>query len=228
MRTRPACMAARISRSDNTAIGADYRGRPTSAEARSALRVALPACAAARGTRGAFVLKLLALGEQRVDLALELLDVLEALVHAGKPDVGDLIELAELVHGHLTDRSRRHLRLPAGTEGGLDLLGRLIGSVSRNRPARKGARQAGGELFAVEFLAPPVRLGHGQARRLDPFVGGESRRARVALTAPADGGIVDVARVHDPRVTFPAARAAHRPVLLVPLGLVVSGKRTTT
>ena len=35
---------------------------------------------------------------ERVDLALEVLDALEALVDAGEPDVGDLVERVELVH----------------------------------------------------------------------------------------------------------------------------------
>jgi hypothetical protein len=40
-----------------------------------------------------------ALGEEVVDLALEVLEVVEALVDAREADVGDLVELAELVLG---------------------------------------------------------------------------------------------------------------------------------
>ena len=44
---------------------------------------------------------------QGVDLALERLEVLEALVDAGEPDVGDLVDRAELLHRHGADPRRR-------------------------------------------------------------------------------------------------------------------------
>ncbi len=40
---------------------------------------------------------------ERVDLALEVLEVLEALVDAGEPDVGDLVDAAERLHRHRPD-----------------------------------------------------------------------------------------------------------------------------
>src|SRR4051812_49108242 len=115
MRTRPACMAARISRSDRTAIeaiiAADrrvWKTRSASWRGLSAFRVPLASAGAATRSDLLVPFDLLALGHQRVDLALELLDVLEALVNAGKSDVSDLVELAQLVHRHLADRPRRN------------------------------------------------------------------------------------------------------------------------
>src|SRR3954468_6103004 len=48
-------------------------------------------------------------GVQRVVLALEVLEVHEALVDAGEPDVGDVVEAAKRLHRQGPDSRRRHL-----------------------------------------------------------------------------------------------------------------------
>src|SRR6188472_1318231 len=47
-----------------------------------------------------------ALGVEGIDLALERLEILETLIDAGEPDVGDLVDAAELLHGERADARR--------------------------------------------------------------------------------------------------------------------------
>ena len=57
-----------------------------------------------------------------------------------------------------------------------------------------------------------VALDDDEAGGLDALVGREPGRAGGALAAAADRrGVVEVARVHDPRLPLAAMRAAHRP-----------------
>jgi len=151
----------------------------------------------------------LTLGQQRVDLLAQLLKALEALVDAGEADVRDLVDLAQLVHGRLADDPRRDLGRATRAQGSLDLFGRLLRRVGRDRPPGERLGQARRKLVAIELLAPTVALEHGQAGRLYALVGREARRAQVALASAPDRGVVDVARIDDARVTFPAVRAAH-------------------
>ena len=68
------------------------------------------------------------LREQRVDLALEVLEVLEALIDAGEPDVGDVVErspgwsIAALRHGSILGR-------PDERSSSLAAVGRARGRV---------------------------------------------------------------------------------------------------
>src|SRR5262245_55782806 len=126
------------------------------------------------------------LGEQAVDLALQVLEVVEALVHAREADVGDLVQLAELLHRQRTDPRRRHLARTLGPELRLDRVGRLLGGVVGDRPAGQGLPEARGELLAVELLAVAVALHDDQAGGLDPLIGREPGRAGAALAAAAD------------------------------------------
>src|SRR5690349_2081408 len=93
-----------------------------------------------------------------VDLALEVLDALEALVHAGEADVGDLIQRVELLHRELADARRRHLGHALAAELRLDLVRRLLGRGLWNGPAGEGLAKAVGELVAIKFLAGPIAL----------------------------------------------------------------------
>src|SRR5439155_25841180 len=117
-------IAARMSRSERTLIAPNLGGR---------------------GLRRSLV--------ERVDLALERLEVLEALVDAGKPDVGDVVEAPELRHRELADLLRRDLGHALGAELGLDLVGSLLGGAVRHGPARQGLAKAADELVAVPLLS---------------------------------------------------------------------------
>src|SRR6476659_7408632 len=169
------------------------------------------------------------LGVERIDLALQVLQVIEALVDAGEPDVGDLVELAELVLGERPDPGRVHLGRAFGAQLGLDLVGGTLGGIIRARATGQRLAEAGGELLAVELLAGPVALDDHEAGRLDPLVGREPGGAGGALAAPADRGrIVEIPGVDDPGLPSPAMWTAHRRSCnLAPPPLVVSPDDTT-
>src|SRR4051794_10499536 len=152
-----------------------------------------------------------ALREQAVDFALERLEVLEALVDAGEPDVRDLVDATELLHGQRSDAGRRHLGDPSGTKLGLDGIGGLLRGAFRDRSARQRLTEAGHKPITIEFLPRPVTLHDDQPGGLDTLVGGEPHRTCCALAPAADRRrIVEVARVDDPRLPLTALRAAHR------------------
>ena len=105
------------------------------------------------------------LGIERIHLALQLLEVLERLVDGQEADEADVVELAQLLHGHLADARRRDLGEPLGAEGGLDGVGRLLSSVGADGPPMERPGEAAGELVTVELLAAAVALDDDQARR---------------------------------------------------------------
>ena len=152
-----------------------------------------------------------ALGVQGVDLALERLEVLEALVDAGEPDVGDLVDAAELLHRERADPRRRHLGDAGGAQLGLDRVGGGLGRAVRHGPAGQRLAQPGDEPVAIELLARPVALDDDQPGGLDPLVGREPHRARGAFAPAPDGRrIIEVARVDDAGLPLAALGAAHR------------------
>src|SRR6187397_1752822 len=67
------------------------------------------------------------LGVEGIDFALEGLEVLEALIDAGEPDVCDLVDAAELLHRQRTDPRRRDFRDAGGAQLGLDGVGGGLG-----------------------------------------------------------------------------------------------------
>src|SRR6185503_19561624 len=129
-----------------------------------------------------------ALGVERVDLALQRLEVVEALVDAGEPDVGDLVELAELLHRERADARRRDLGRALRAELSLDLVGGLLGGVVGDRPAGQRLAESRRELLAIELLAGAVALDDHEPGGFDALVGREPGRAGRALAPAADRG----------------------------------------
>src|SRR5919204_4100526 len=149
MPTSPDSMAARMSRSDRTLIRWQVTRR------RGSL-LAAPAVAT--------------LVEQRIDFALEVLEILEALINACEPDVGDLVDLAQLGHRQSADSRRGNLALPGRPQLGLDLVGRDVGGVVGHRSPRERLAQSGRELLPIEFLSRAVALEDDESRRLDSLI----------------------------------------------------------
>src|SRR6478735_12200990 len=170
-----------------------------------------------------------ALGVERVDLALQRLEVLEALVDAGEADVGDLVDAAELLHRQRADAGRRDLGDAGGTQLGFDGVGGGFGGPVRDGPAGQGFAETGNEPVAIELLAHAIALDDDEPGGFDPLIGREPHRAGGALAPASDGGgIVEIPRVDDAGLPLAALGAAHRtPVSRAPLGIVVSTEDTT-
>src|SRR3954454_5932738 len=116
------------------------------------------------------VARRVALRVKGVDLPLQVLQVVEALIHAGEADVRDLVELPQLLLGKTAHVSRRHFRHALRPQLGLDLIRRLLGGIGAHGPPRQRLAEARGELLPVELLASTIALDDDETGRLDPLV----------------------------------------------------------
>ena len=133
MRTRPASTAARMSRSDRTLTGGESA---TAVAAAGRPPIDASACGAgATSSSDDLAGTSAALGEQGVDLALQLLQVVEGLVDAGEPDVGDLVERTQTLHGQLADGRRRDLVDAQRAQMRLDGVRGIVRGLRRHRDA---------------------------------------------------------------------------------------------
>src|SRR5688572_3032358 len=116
----------------------------------------------------------------------EIVDVGEAAVDGGEADVGDLVELAQLLHHHLAQPAgvdlalaqREHLLLDA-LDGGVDELG-------GHGPLVQRPLEAGAQLLRRELLAHALRLHDLRHAQLGGLVGREALVANLAAAPPAD------------------------------------------
>src|SRR5690606_20979837 len=114
----------------------------------------------------------------------------------GKADVGDLVELVELVHHHVADLARRHVAHAEREQSLDDALDRGVDVLGGHRALVQREPQAKHELGAAELGAPPVLLDHLRQPQLEGLVGGEALAAlRAAATAPDAGALLVHARV---------------------------------
>src|ERR1035437_7765545 len=109
----------------------------------------------------------LALRVERVHLALEGGEILEALVDAREADIGDVVQHAKLVHRQLADPCRLDLRGAARAERGLDLVDCPFGGALRDRPPGERLAEPGSELFAIK--SEERRVGKECRSRWSPY-----------------------------------------------------------
>ena len=140
----------------------------------------------------------------------EIRDVLERAVHRGEADVGDLVELVQLLHHHLADLPRRDLALAERQHLLHDAVDRRVDVLGRHRPLVQRALEADADLRDIEVRAVAVGLDHLRQAQLDGLVGGEALLAGDAAPAPANriAGLGH-ARVDDLRVGAAAEGTFH-------------------
>ena len=143
------------------------------------------------------------------DLAPEVVDALEALVDAGEPQVGDLVDHPEVLEHRQTHLLRRGL--PAlVTQLVLDLTGDDVELLLGHRTVLGGRPQPVDQLAPVERLAQARALDHDQRDLVDPLEGGVAVPAAGAFPAAPDGGpVLGHPRVHDPIVVGQAPGTTH-------------------
>src|SRR5271170_1101369 len=95
---------------------------------------------------------------QMIDGFAKRLDVLEAAVHRSKPHVAYLVEVSQLFHHHLAERSRRHLALSQHTQLVTDARHRGVDRLTADRSLLQRTDQPGAEFALVEGLAAAVAL----------------------------------------------------------------------
>src|SRR5919109_2537265 len=147
--------------------------------------------------------------QQRAQLPFEVGDLLEVLVDAGEPEIGDLVDVPELPEDLDADLLRGDLR-PLPTEPLLDPVDELLHLEVRDRPVLGGLEDAGRHLLPPERVARAVPLADDEPDVLDPLVGGEAPVAGIALAPTADRrSAVGGPGVHDPVVVGTAPRTSH-------------------
>src|SRR5436190_6150521 len=140
---------------------------------------------------------------------LEVADLGEALVDAGEPQVGDLVELTQPLQHRLTDLLGAGLAA-ARSDRFLELGRQLLHLLDGDRPVLGRRLHAGHDLGPIERLPVARTFDHRQAGFFHALEGGEAPAARQALPSPADGtAVVGEPRVDDLVVEARARRASH-------------------
>src|SRR6056297_3211882 len=123
---------------------------------------------------------------QLATLFLKLCHVLEAAVDGGEAHVGNLVQLAEFLHDHLTEQARGDLPLAQGAQPVDDMADGLLQRLGAHRPLLQRPRQTAAELLLVEGLAALVALDDARHHQLGGLEGGEALTAVLALAPAAD------------------------------------------
>src|SRR5207247_378915 len=118
-----------------------------------------------------------------VDLALEVGQILEALVDRSEAQVRDRVELAQALEHRHADLLARDLG-PAVAQGFGELDDDRVHGVGLE-PSARGARDARGELGVLERLDTPRALAHRERHVERALERRESTAAREALPPPA-------------------------------------------
>src|SRR5207237_10159678 len=138
----------------------------------------------------------------------KILDVLAAAVDGCEADIGDLVELVELLHHHLADLSRRNLALTEGEHLTDDPVDGLVDELRRNRALVQGPLKTIAQLADVEIGPRAVGLHDLRQSELDRLVGCEALLTGRAATAAANRvSRLRHARIDHVRVVAAAERA---------------------
>src|SRR5438105_10235953 len=138
------------------------------------------------------------------------LRVLERAVDGRKPDVRNLVELAQPLHRHLTDEPARHLQLVLVTQLVLDVVDHHLQARRRDVALLGADEQAAKQLLPVELLAPAILLDNVEHGCIDTLIRGEPLGAAQALAAAANRLTrFRVARIDDFRISCAAEGTSH-------------------
>src|SRR5690606_1274901 len=147
--------------------------------------------------------------DQELDLALEVLRALEALVHRREPDRGDAVEAPQVLEHQRADLGALDLST-AHREAVLDRRQQRVQDRGFDPPPLARRLQTGAHLGPFVGFTPSVALDHDQRHLADALERREPRRAQLALTATSDGAaVVRGAGVHDPVLESTPAGATH-------------------
>ena len=119
---------------------------------------------------------------------LKILGLAEIAVDRGEADIGDVVELAQMLHHDLADRLRGNFGLAAAFELAHDRGNHLLDPFRIDRPLAQGDLQRAHQLVAVERHPAAVALDHGQFAQLHPLEGREAEIAGDAHPPPPDHG----------------------------------------
>src|SRR3954449_4219253 len=169
-------------------------------------RIDLPEC----GRSFAYQCRAVVVAGEFAQHRLKILGLAEIAIHRGEAHIGDVVELAQVLHHDLADGFRRNLRLAAALQLAHDRRHHLLDPLRIDRPLAQGDLQRAHQLVAVERHAAAVALDDREFAQLHPLEGGEAEIAGHADATTTDyRGILGRARVLHLRIETVAARAAH-------------------
>src|SRR5437762_4651284 len=137
--------------------------------------------------------------EKILQLAEELVHVLELPIHRSEPDVRDLVELAEMIHHPGSDLVGRHFAHLGVVKKRFDLVDDRIELRRSDGPLLASFHESGAELLPIEILPAAVFLDDHVRDFLDRLIGRETAAAGLAFPAAADHfalATLEIGRAH--------------------------------
>ena len=169
---------------------------------------------------------------QESDLALEVSEVLEALIDTGEPDIGHLVKTLESLEYGYAEILSRHDRIAPASQVIFDRLGNTRNLSIIDRSVLAGRTDPSRHLEVVEWLSHSGPLLHDKRQLFDSFEGSETLRTCHALTTATDRStILGHARVHNPIIICRAEGTTHTltiPGNWPPQGRTMCSPGTTT
>lgn len=157
------------------------------------------------------VLPFAALLSQRFQFVHELVDVLELPIDGGKSDIGDLVQLVQLLHDFFPHDPTFNLRFAHLLNPFFYPIGDGFDSPGADRPLFARFLHSGEDLGAVERLASAVFFHDDGQNFLDAFVGGVAAFTAKTLAPAADDlAFLGHARIDDFVFEFITERTFHR------------------
>ena len=155
---------------------------------------------------------------QALDLVAKRFHVLEAAIDGSEAHVGDLVEMAELVHHELAHESRRDFPFAEAAQAVRDVLDGGIDGIGTDRALLQALHHAATQFLLVEGHAAAILLHHLRQHQFSGLEGGETLTALQALVE--DDSYVGPVNLTGPdpvtnaEVTATMGRVLGRPTIL--------------
>src|ERR1700712_1019861 len=169
-------------------------------------RIDLPEC----GRSFAYQRRAVVVAGELAEHGLKILGLAEIAIDRGETHIGDVVELAQMLHHDLADRLRGNLRLAAAFKLAHDRRDQLLDPLLIDRALAQADLYRAHQLVAVERHPAAVALDHRQLAQLHALEGGEAEIAGDADPPPPDhGGFLGWTRGLHLRIEAVAAGASH-------------------
>jgi membrane protein YdbS with pleckstrin-like domain len=123
---------------------------------------------------------------QRFDHVDEVANVVELLIDASKPDVGDVVGLGQVSHHDFANLGRRNLQQVTLVDLRLDLQNQVFDLLAADGPFAASAFDSTADFFTVQRFASLIPFDDTNERFLEPFERDELSLARAANPFPTD------------------------------------------
>ena len=148
--------------------------------------------------------------QQFLQLIHKCTDILKLPVYRRKTDIGDRIQILQMIHHDLSDLCAGYLLLRRAEDLSLDRIHHTLDLPDRDRPFVAGAEHAVLDLLTVILLSGLILFDHSQRDRLHLFIGGKTFSAGIAHPAAPDRiGILHRSGIHDPCVILITIWTSH-------------------